>query len=377
MNNDSTPSYAPAQASPEAPQPPTTSQGQNNAPAGGAIGASASDKSIILTPAQQRAQAQTKKKHEFVNYLMNNLDLIIYSELCILYYMESVSATILKYVMILTIFSCSFFRLLIRVLSQMVFLSPKPNFVPPMPQHRPYIGSIFGPNIICILLHVFTARSEAGEAMRGYLHGGIIIDLIGQKGPTSKLHLVLLDILILLLQCLMLTVHVERERLSGLLTAFTKVTPLTDQPRAEVISTQNIDAEERGIMGETDAATEMPGGTRASRIEPQESFVRRLVVDEVEEEDMERAQLLGEPLPREDPEDNHPLDMFFAGTAIIADLHIIDTLKKQWADYGNASASALQTVGFSAEFAATTANRRINAASERIQRSVESLSGSG
>src|SRR6187402_269562 len=123
-----------------------------------------------------------------------------------------------------------------------MFLTPKPNFIPPMPQHRPYVPFIFGTNIICILLHLFTARSEAGEAMRGYLHGGIIIDLIGQKGPTSKLHLVLLDILILLLQCFMLTVHVERERLTGILTAFTKGTPVSDQPRAAVVSTHDIDA---------------------------------------------------------------------------------------------------------------------------------------
>jgi len=213
--------------------------------------------------------------------------------------------------------------------------------------------------------------------MRGYLHGGIIIDLIGQKGPTSKLHLVLLDILVLLLQCLMLTVHVERERLSGILTAFTKGTPVTDQPRGAVISTQNIDSEERGVIGGNGTMAEMAGETGISRTDSQLSIIRGLVVDEVDEENAtERAQLLDEPPPREDPEHDHPLDVFFAGTAIIAELHIMETLKKQWADYGNASASALQTVGFSAEFAATTANRRINAAGERFQRSVESLSGS-
>ena len=40
------------------------------------------------TPAQKRLQAQTKKKHEFITGLMNNLDILIYVELCILYYME-------------------------------------------------------------------------------------------------------------------------------------------------------------------------------------------------------------------------------------------------------------------------------------------------
>ena len=42
------------------------------------------------TPAQKRLQAQTKKKHEFVTGLMINLDILIYVELSILYYMEYV-----------------------------------------------------------------------------------------------------------------------------------------------------------------------------------------------------------------------------------------------------------------------------------------------
>src|SRR3954469_4316676 len=99
--------------------------------------------------------------------------------------------------LLMRIYSCSLFRLLLRAVNQMMFLSPKPQFIPTAPIHRPYIGAIFAPNIICILLHILTARSEAGEAMRGYLHGGVIIDLIGQKGPTSKFHLVVLDLLVL------------------------------------------------------------------------------------------------------------------------------------------------------------------------------------
>jgi len=125
----------------------------------------------------------------------------------------------------------------------MMFLTPKPNFIPPMPQHRPYIGAIFGPNIICLFLHLFTARSEAGEAMRGYLHGGVIIDLIGQKGPTSKFHLVVLDVLVLALQCFMLSVHVERERLAAIMSALVQGTP-ADQPRVEAVASQDHDAEE-------------------------------------------------------------------------------------------------------------------------------------
>ena len=250
----------------------------------------------------------------------------------------------------------------------MVFLTPKPNFVPPMPQHRPYIGAIFGPNIACILLHTFTARSEGGESMRGYLHGGIIIDLIGQKGPTSKIHLLLLDVLVTVLQCFMLAVHVERERLAATLAAFASPTPVADQPRAEAVATQDLDAEERGVMRDGVADNDdiemqplavPPGGP--SRNE-----------DADPETGQERERLLDESVSREE-EDDSPLDVFWSGTAVVADFHIIQNLRTQWNDYGNATGSALQTMGFSAEFAAVTANRRINAATQRFQRGVEFL----
>jgi len=343
MNNDSSPSSA-------ANLPPASNSHQPSTDLAGDTVVSQERQENAQTPAQKRAQSQTKKKYEFVNNLMTNLDVLIYAELCILYYMD-----------------CSLFRLLIRALAQMMFLSPKPNFIPPMPQHRPYVPAIFVPNFMCILLHIFTARSEAGEAMRGYLHGGIIIDLIGQKGPTSKLHVVLLDLLVLALQCLMLAVHVERERLASALTAFLKPGTEAGLPRMGVVTSQNHDAEERGIMrnGITDNG-DIEMQTMNSRIDGPSSRDN----EAISEIDQERSRLLDEPPPQEQLEDDdHPLDLFWAGTGTVADFHILDTLRRQQDDYGNASASALQTVGFSAELA----NRRIAAAHQRFQRGVESL----
>jgi hypothetical protein len=77
MNNDSTPSSA-------ADLPPASTTQE---PAGDTA-ASREQHQNVQTPAQKRAQAQTKKKYEFVNTLMTNLDVLIYAELCILYYME-------------------------------------------------------------------------------------------------------------------------------------------------------------------------------------------------------------------------------------------------------------------------------------------------
>jgi len=341
MNNDSTPTdlprsenrIAPSEAGPAADSVESTHGGQDE-----------------QSPAQKRAQVQMKKKFEFVTSLTNNLDILIYAELSILYYMD-----------------CSLFRLLLRVLNQMMFLTPKPNFIPPAPQHRPYIGAIFGPNIICILLHIFTARSEAGEAMRGYLHGGVIVDLIGQKGPTSKMHLVLLDLLILGLQCFMLAVHVEKERLSALLAAYLlPAASSTDQARVAVVSSQDHDAEERGIMRD--------GITSNGDIELQPLAPRNdehsILETEGQERNEEHERLLAEPAPRQDDEDDYPSDTFWSGTAIVADFHVLHNLRRQWEDYGNATESAMQTVGFSAEFAAVAANRRLNAASARFQQNL-------
>lgn len=43
------------------------------------------------TPAQKRLQAQSQKKNNLLKHLLENLDSIIYMELCILYYMEYVT----------------------------------------------------------------------------------------------------------------------------------------------------------------------------------------------------------------------------------------------------------------------------------------------
>jgi len=87
MNNDSAPTSAPAPPPTSSPPSAVNDHQPNDNPAGDAE-QSAQQPQLSHTPAQLRAQAQTKKKYEFVNALMTNLDVIIYAELCILYYME-------------------------------------------------------------------------------------------------------------------------------------------------------------------------------------------------------------------------------------------------------------------------------------------------
>ncbi|OAF61439.1 hypothetical protein VC83_02195 [Pseudogymnoascus destructans] len=148
---------------------------------------------------RRRIFIQTKKKAEFIHDILVNLDVLIYAELCFMYYND-----------------CSLFRFLLRSITQLVFLSPaaKP---PPIPGPSPYIPALLSTNTLCAFLHLVTARPSGSELTRGYLHGGIIVDFIGQRAPSTKAVLVGLDILILLLQLVMLSVHVEEAVLKAAL----------------------------------------------------------------------------------------------------------------------------------------------------------------
>lgn len=161
--------------------------------------------------------------------------------------------------------SCSFARLVMRALVQYMYLTPKPEeFLKLMPAARPHMAIIFGSSIICMLAHLVFALPEATETERGYLHGGVIIDFIGQKTPTSKLSLLLIDVLVLVLQCVMCSVWLEKDRLKLVEITLQSVTaggspkrtatrPATSSTTAaptmaEVPSGQDLDAEERGVM---------------------------------------------------------------------------------------------------------------------------------
>lgn len=209
--------------------------------------------------------------------------------------------------------------------------------------------------------------------MRGYLHGGVIIDLIGYKGPTSKLHLLLLDMLVLVLQCVMLAVHIEMEMVSVVLAAVRRSPSSGDQPRVEVVSAQNHDAEEQGVMREG----VLDNGDIEMRAMAPRSDGPATSNEAERSADDDHAHLLEEPVPRDGAAQDNILDVMWSGSVILSDFHVVSTIQRQWALYRSATASGstLQSMGFSNELAALRANRRLNAASQRIQRGVEALGG--
>jgi hypothetical protein len=83
--------------------------------------------------------------------------------------------------------------------------------------------------------------------------------------------------------------------------------------------------------------------------------------------DSEREQLLSQNTggAREDPIGG-PLDLFYSGNAIVGEFHVIHTLRTQWEDYDSATSTAIQNVGFSANYHFTRASHQLRRL-ERLQ----------
>ncbi|KAM7189993.1 Fungal domain of unknown function (DUF1746) domain containing protein [Naviculisporaceae sp. PSN 640] len=200
----------------------------------------------------RRARRQVRRKHkeglakklEFLMHLHKSLDMVVYAYFCTLYYME-----------------CSLVFLLMRSLPHYALISPKATKLI-LPTHRPFVFAILGPTIFCMAMHLLYSLPQAGEATRGYLHGGAIIDFVGQRPPTWKMGLLYFDVMILVLQCLMLAVLMEKQRvgrgigasslraLSGraALARAGENTQTEQEPEETENAAQDHDAEERGVL---------------------------------------------------------------------------------------------------------------------------------
>ncbi|KAI9836175.1 MAG: hypothetical protein M1837_003439 [Sclerophora amabilis] len=271
------------------------------------VGGLVSDLDAQTSRLGERSNVQMQKKANLLDQLLRGLDSMIHCEFSVLYLMD-----------------CSFFRLLLRAFVQHLFLTPKPSFIPSLPSASLYVGAIFSTNIFCFLLHVVYARPEAGDATRGYLHGGILTDFVGTKGPTSKVFLVLLDILILVLQLCMLAVHVDRQGLKATLTSGPSSNRQTQDMASSTL--QTLDAEEQGVAATEPMTSEdielQTLRSRPSNFHPDE--VRTTLQDDQQREEDDHDVLFAE-----NPQD-HALNVFFTGEVIIADLHILRTIRNQW-----------------------------------------------
>ncbi|KAJ6178506.1 hypothetical protein N7519_008967 [Penicillium mononematosum] len=282
------------------------------------------------TLSSQNARVKKVKstaKVAFIDRLLRDLDILIYCQLSALYYMD-----------------CSIILFAMRAIVELIFFTPKaPPFEPTRSQ--PFVGAIIVSNLVCMLFHAFLIRPEAGEETRGYLHGGLFIDFVGQA-PVSVYRLLLFDLLIFLIDFIMLGLIIERVKTNG--TPAPSPTspnpnPATNTsteaaPDTEESQPQDHDAEERGVLRQEDDDETMSPARRSSDA-PHSSGID----EEVEEE---RTTLLADPADAESgsaARGEHPMDTFAAGEAIILNMSFLGTIRDQWR---HSNATARPTSGF-------------------------------
>lgn len=177
-----------------------------------------------------------------------------------------------------------------------------------------------------MFFHAFVLRPKAGEETRGYLHGGLFIDFIGQA-PVSVSRLLSFDFLVLLIDIVMLALIIERVRLtesSSSARTGSDANTNTDTGQ-ETATPQDHDAEERGVSRQEDG-NEALSSTRDTVASSPDSSIE----EEVEEE---RTNLLADPNAVESPilaRGGHPMDSFAVGEAVLVNMGFFSTLRDQW-----------------------------------------------
>ncbi|CAG5178967.1 uncharacterized protein ALTATR162_LOCUS8966 [Alternaria atra] len=260
---------------------------------------------------KQRRLDAKRKRIQMLGELLRDLDMVVYLELITLYHLD-----------------CSFFWLLFKAFTHGFLLTPLPDTATvtrPPDEPRPFLPLLLFSFGVNFLLHLTYPAPSAGEDTRGYLHGGLMIDFIGQQGPTSKWKLGALDICILFLQLVMVSVHVKRRELKkklaklsaggGAPTTTTTTGATSDSaPTATAAATsdnaardQDADDEERGVLHRTDTLSD-------------------LGMDPDNEEDA---------LLQSSSESGHAdaADILSSGQCVIGDFTLIDTLLQENRDY--------------------------------------------
>lgn len=192
------------------------------------------------------------------------------------------------------------------------------------------------------------------EASRGYLHGGILVDFIGQTPPRSRLFLLALDGGIMVLQCLMLAVHSQREALRETVKPHRGLDFLPELRRQ--IREQALDAEERDRRRERDVNAgdsndvEMGpiGGDGSGNAEARDG----------------RVGFLGSE-PSSATTRKQLAEIYSSGNAVIGEFHLLQTMRLASTDYSAAAAHSIRTLGYTATLATILARERREQSSRR------------
>ena len=211
-----------------------------------------------------------------------------------------------------------------------LFLMPRPDSFPLiMPAAQSHILSIFLPNLILMVLHALHPTPTPPpywSAARGYLHGGVLVDFVGQKPPVYRASLLFLDVVVLVVQCLMLAVHQERERL-------------------------------RSVSGRLESLRRR-GGLETGGEDGADAPVRR---DDSSESWADGNDGSDVSLYRDrtgDPDRGVLYDMMISGVGFMGDFDPVDTIRNAAMDYETAAAHSLRSLGYATSYMAMAAGRR-------------------
>lgn len=167
------------------------------------------------------------------------------------------------------------------------------------------------------------------------------MDFIGQKGPTSKIHLVLLDFVVLALQLIHLSILIAKQR------AKEAAEGAGSQHSAR--TTQNHDFEERGLL----RADHDPVDIELQDLNPSGRHEGPEESTEPEGGGGERDALLASTAPASDA---HIFDAFNSGEIIIADLNIAETVRTQFLKYRDASSQRDPNAGLASRLSSSGLN---------------------
>ncbi|KAF2729158.1 DUF1746-domain-containing protein [Polyplosphaeria fusca] len=253
------------------------------------------------TTKERRIDAK-RKRITLLDSLLRELDSLVFLEHIAIYHLD-----------------CSFFWFLARSIVHTVLLTPLPDLTlsRQYDDHKPFsmLVVLFAINF---LLHVLYPAPSGGEETRGYLHGGLMIDFIGQQGPTSKWKLATMDVCVLVIQLVMMSVHVKRrdlkKKLAKVAAGPSASTAEANEDEGAQASTavadaereQDADAEESGRLRRTDTLSDIGA--------------------DLEEDD---ALLPGS----SDSGHVDALDVLSSGQCVIGDFHVIDTLVQEHERY--------------------------------------------
>jgi len=197
-------------------------------------------------------------------------------------------------------------------------LTPGPDALGegPPDEPKPFLPLVVVSFLVTFVLHQTYPAPSAGEDTRGYLHGGLVMDLIGQQGPTSRWRLGALDVCILLLQLLMVAVHVKRRDLKTALAktagsphvAASEAADDTARPSAGTHPAQDADDEERGLLHRSDTLSDVGA-------------------------DADDEDALLSSLDTSDAGHADALDMLTSGQCVIGDFSLIDTILQENTNY--------------------------------------------